>query len=94
MEKIRKTLGAWIYAFILYDSHLNLEEKMTYCILHNISDGDSRCAPTNAWLAEELGRGQRIVNRYIKNLESRGYIKAVMEKTELGYYRVIYVLVD
>jgi len=88
---IKKSAGAWVPAFILYDPLLTLEEKITYCFIHNLCDDEGKCHPSNTWLSKVVGKGERSIKRYITNLKAKGLIHTTMQKSATGCHRVIYV---
>lgn len=88
---IKKSAGAWIPAFILYEENLTLEEKFVYCLLHNLCNEEGKCWPSNGWLTDMTGKAERSIRRYLTRLKDRGLIRTVMNATATGTHRIIYV---
>jgi hypothetical protein len=63
--------------WLLYCNTLGGEEKLTYTLLRQCSEGKDHAYPTQEWLSDRLGRS---VRRYLKNLEDQGFILTVRKK--------------
>ena len=60
---------------ILQNPDLSIGAKITYAVMLSYAWNDNHCFPGQATLANDLGSGERSVRRYIKELETSGFIK-------------------
>lgn len=79
--------GVWIPKEIWLAEDLSLEEKALFVEIHSL-DNERGCWASNNHFARFLGSSDRSIQRYLRKLEARGYIrtKSSKQRTETGKY--------
>lgn len=67
-------------------------KKILFGVLNGIADEESRCRPSDEYLAEQVGKSERTVRRYLKELDDACFINREGRKdTDEPWNRVITV---
>ena len=74
----------------LYDPELDSDSFRIHCMIYGMMNTGGFCSPSNEWIAERLGKSERVVTRCIQKLRKAGYIQTRIEPTANGSVRRIY----
>jgi len=89
--KSNKNWVAVIPAVILYDRNLIDKDKLTFCVISNLTHEKGYCWASNRYIADLLNCATVTISRSIARLNKHGYIISSVEKSQDGTKRKIYL---
>lgn len=64
-----------VHSDILQDPSLSIRAKGVYALLSTYANKDRECYPSNTTLSEMLGVSKRTLQRVLKELEEKDYVR-------------------
>lgn len=95
MEEIesQRRAGYHFYApgFIFFDKDLSDGDIIVYMLVSNLTYKEGYCWATNNWLAKQLDKSAKTIQRSLAALAEQGYIRLEFITTDLGVRRKIWI---
>ena len=77
---------------LMQDKSLSIQAKAVYAYLATYADKNGKCYPSKVRMETELNVAESTLQKYIKELVAKGYLKREQEKSKGKFAHNIYVL--